>query len=683
MKPTPFKIFLIIAGVATTSLRAEVNPSGFLGDAPTAPKDVSGLPGAGPRPLIVTGGFSVNTSSRQQVREFYNSVYTSSAGVPMNSSAVTASCIPGTNSTTFVDVTLRRINWFRALAGLPAVITFNAAESTKNQAAALMMSSKNGLQHSGSWVGWNCFSSDGTNASANSNLALGNAGPDAITAYIWDFGGNNSVVGHRRWILYPQTQVMGTGDIPAQGTNLSANATWIFDANYGGPRPVTRTPYVTWPPAGYVPYQVVYPQWSFALSNSDFSTATVTMASNGVPVTITKQSYATGAGENTLVWYPSTLNFSNSTAFPFNGTDTVYTINVNSVITPVGTKNYAYTVTLFDPAIAGPDYSPLVISGPSQPSVGGSNPYTCTASTNPAITGYQWLVSQTTNGYLVDNALNGMTNFTISPAINYPPITNAPNGSGNCFHLTHNGTVPLQFQLKEVLFPTNNTTINFKSLLGYATTVEVACLQVSIDGGSTWQDVYTQLGTSSSGESAFTQRIISLASFAGKSTLVRFSYDYVPGSNNHYIGPDPYIGWCLQNIVVTNSLQLLNQVTSSTASTNFVFTPTQISSYLLQARGVIFTEFPTDIGTAKQVTAIAGAPQITLNSLSITGSQVKIKFTLSSGTASSFHLLQQNQLGTAWATNGTALLTTNVPGSQFQFTTTNGPAMRFYRVQTP
>ncbi len=679
MKTCAFKIFLTILSALTLSLRAEVNVAGILGDAPSAPADLSGLPGTGPHPKIVTGGFSVNTSSREQVREFYNAVYISSAGVPMNSTAVTATCLPGTNSPTFVNVTARRINWFRALAGLPAAVTFNDAESTKDQAAALMMSEHNALQHVGTWTGWNCFSSDGTNASANSNLALGNAGPDAITAYIWDFGANNYEVGHRRWILYPQTQVMGTGDVPVQGTYNSANATWVFDGNYGGPRPATRTSYVTWPPAGYVPYQVVYPQWSFALSNADLSTSTITMASNGVPVTITKQSYLTGFGENTLVWYPSSLDPTTGTLFPFSGTDTVYSITVSNVITSSGIKNYAYTVTLFDPSVAGADYAPLLISGPIQPTVNGSNLYSCTASTNPAITGYQWLVSQATNGYLVDNALNGLANFTISPAPTYSIITNPPVGSGNCFHLAHSPAVPQLLQLNEVLFPTNTTALYFKSYLGFATASQIARVQVSTDGGSSWQDIYAQPGNSSS-ESVFTQRILSLASYAGKNTLVRFNYDFSTGS--YYPQTTPTVGWCLENVVVTNSLQLINQVTNATAATNFVFSPAQATSYLLQARGVIFTEFPTDIGTAKQVSAIAGATQITLNSLTVTGSQVKINFSLS-GTAPSFHLLQQNQIGTPWTTNGTAVLTTNIPGSSFQFTTTNGPVMRFYRVQTP
>ena len=58
------------------------------------------------------------------------------------------------------------------------------------------------------------------------------------------------------------------------------------------------------------------------------------------------------------------------------------------------------------------------------------------------------------------------------------------------------------------------------------------------------------------------------------------------------------------------------------------------------------------------------------------------QFRLTSGAAASFHLLQMNQLGGTWTTNAGAVLTTNAPGSSFQFTTTNGPAARFYRVKS-
>ena len=177
-------LWLLLISQSVVALAAEVT----LGEAPLAPTSLAGLPGGGPRPLVVNGGFTVDTTSREQVREFYNAVYQSSAGIPINTTAVVASCIPGTNAPAFGNATLRRINWFRALAGLPAAVTFNAAENTKDQAGALMMAAQGALQHTGNWTGWACLSSDGTNAAANSNIALGNYGPDAITAYIWDFG---------------------------------------------------------------------------------------------------------------------------------------------------------------------------------------------------------------------------------------------------------------------------------------------------------------------------------------------------------------------------------------------------------------------------------------------------------------------------------------------------------------
>ena len=153
MQKLPFyrAVLLTVVSCLASSLRAEVT----LGDAPLAPQNVSGLPGGGRHPQTVTGEVSVDTRSREQVREFYNAVYAASDGVPINSTSVTASCIPGTNSPAFVNVTLRRINWFRAMAGVPAVVTFDAGESAKAQAAAIMMSEHGALQHTGSWTGWN------------------------------------------------------------------------------------------------------------------------------------------------------------------------------------------------------------------------------------------------------------------------------------------------------------------------------------------------------------------------------------------------------------------------------------------------------------------------------------------------------------------------------------------------
>ena len=57
-----------------------------LGAAPVAPTDVSSWPkGTGAK--SVTGGFAVNTASREEVRSFYNAVFTVSDGAAMGSTA--------------------------------------------------------------------------------------------------------------------------------------------------------------------------------------------------------------------------------------------------------------------------------------------------------------------------------------------------------------------------------------------------------------------------------------------------------------------------------------------------------------------------------------------------------------------------------------------------------------------
>jgi hypothetical protein len=674
-----------MAVCASNLLRAEP----LLGDAPKAPADVSGLPGRGFRPLSVTGGFNVDTSSREQVRSFYNAVYTSSGGVPIGTTADISSCTPGTNSPAFQDVELRRINWFRALAGLPASVTFDAGENAKDQSGALIMAANTNLQHTGIPPTWHCFSPDGTNAAANSNLALGNDGPDAITGYIQDYGANNYAVGHRRWILYPQTQVMASGDVPPQNIFDAANATWIFDANYGGPRPATRTPYVSWPPAGYVPYQVVYPQWSFAPSNADPVDATVSMKSNGVSMVVKIQTYQTGYGENTLVWYPTGLDPTvSSTVFPFDGTDTVYSITVSNVITSAGNQNFSYTVTVFDPAVPGADYVPTLVSGTNRPSVNASNAYACTPVPNPNVTGYQWLTSQSTNGNFFDGAEGGLVNFAATTTTGYSVITNITGEAGSfCFNLAMPPPPADQIlQLNELLFPATNTMVTFKSLLGYASTNQIAEVQASTNGGTVWQNIYSQAGSGGPGEASFSTRSLSLSNYAGSPVLLRFNYHFsTSGNGNFYnqILTSPPVGWFLDNIVVTNTSQLVNLATNSTASTNFNFTPAQATNYCILAYALIFNQFPLDWGPVKPVAAIVGSPVIALTVPVLSGSQVQLNFTVTSGPAATFHLLQVDQLGGTWITNASAVLTTNIPGSSYRFTTTSGPATRFYRIQSP
>jgi hypothetical protein len=110
-----------------------------------------------------------------------------------------------------------------------------------------------------------------------------------------------------------------------------------------GPRPQTREEYVAWPPPGFIPYQVVFPRWSFAIDDADFTGATVVMSTDGQVISVTLQPVVNGYGENTLVWEPDLFFGASPTS------DTVYDVTVSGVTIDGVLHDFSYQVILFDP----------------------------------------------------------------------------------------------------------------------------------------------------------------------------------------------------------------------------------------------------------------------------------------------------------------------------------------------
>jgi hypothetical protein len=224
------------------------------------------------------------------------------------------------------------------MAGVPSGTVFSDIYNGKTQDAALMMSVNSSLNHYPP-SSWQCYSADGAEAAGKSNLCLGLSGWNAINLYMEDPGIDS--VGHRRWILYPQTQTMGTGDIPS---GSASNALWILDSNFSGPRPSTRDEFVSWPPPGYVPYQVVFPRWSFSYPAADFSAATITMTSGGANISVAVAAIANGYGENSIVWIPNYGNI-----LPKPSKDTMFSVVIGNVLIGGTPHGFEYAVTIFDP----------------------------------------------------------------------------------------------------------------------------------------------------------------------------------------------------------------------------------------------------------------------------------------------------------------------------------------------
>jgi uncharacterized protein YkwD len=298
-------------------------------------------------PLAVRSPVWLNISTRQAAQSYYTNLYLTSDGADIGWTGNLDSCTPGTTSAAFRATVVQRINYYRGMAGVPNAITLNDDYNLNAQAAALMMSRNSTLDHTPP-NNWSCYSASGYTGASHSNLALGVYGPAAITLYMRDSGSSNAAAGHRRWILYPQTRQMGSGDLPPTTGHMPANALYILDSHTWEARPATREPYVAWPPPGYVPCPVVYARWSFAYAGADFSLAKVRMTSNGSSVNVSVPNVTNGYGENAIVWIPLGLN--DGSLWPKPAADTLYHVTISNVTISGVSRSFDYDVTIFDPA---------------------------------------------------------------------------------------------------------------------------------------------------------------------------------------------------------------------------------------------------------------------------------------------------------------------------------------------
>ncbi len=533
-----------------------------------------------------TSGFEVDTEERFLSRWFYNIVYQSSEGTEAAWTGDVDTCLEGGTSQTFKAAVIRRVNYYRAMAGIPAGVTLNVTFSAKAQEAALMMAAENALSHFPD-PGWACYSSDGDEAAGSSNLSLGHSGWDAISGQVRDNGSNNAATGHRRWILYPQTREMGTGDIPGESNSL-----WVFDDHYSDARPSVRDGFVAWPPPGYAPYWIVYPRWSFSYPQADFSAASVTMSQDGIAVDLELEPVIEGAGENTLVWIPQGATLDDDLSnWPRPQEDMTYDVTIDGVeIGNVLQDPFNYQVTVIDPLTTGPGEIVPWIDGPESLAVNDTGQFTFTPV--PHAISYQWRYGELESMPGVEGAENGLVDIIDDTSASYPLITTdlSENGAAS-FHLAHADSITQSFQFEKAWIPGDAAELVFNSRLGWATADQVATVQISIDNGGNWDDLWQQAGTGNGGETSFAQRHVSLAEYAGRTVHVRFAYQFDEGT--FYPQTSAGVGFYVDDIEITDAAQTSSWTTAPTGpGTQFDFASPVAGEYGLQVRALLWEGFP-------------------------------------------------------------------------------------------
>ena len=599
--------------------------------------------------VVPAGGFVVDLSSRIESLSFYNTVFLASEGAEnrVGWTGHYGSCAPGTTDPAFQRDVRRRVNYYRALGGLPSV-SFDAdpasndgaagtpqvmAGTTKQacaQASAYLHASSSlyidnyALSHNPSASASVCWSANAWNGSWHCNLALGYFGPRAIDVYMADDNlsddqASNVNVGHRRWILYSLARDMSSGDVPRGTYTAGADSfpvlpsnslyvTGVFNSSASSPKQ-----FVTWPSRGYVPAPLKPLRWSVSYPGAVFPTAasaiTLTGPPGQIPVTVLSANQ-NNLGDNTLVFQPQQTTLQ-------GGADTTFTVTVTGLSGPGVPASCTWQTTFYDPSVLGVSQ---ILSGPAQPSPAGAD-YQFNAA--PLATSYQVLAAQsgaaaawTENG---DSAAPGITEDktgtypVLQGAGSLSGIGFAPRSGSKSFHLCFPLDAseadylphPQSFSLNAEFIPDAGSTLQFYEYFRWLFNDNRLSAELSADGGNQWTEIYGRNGAftytpgasynNTGWDTAWHLRTLSLAAWAGQPVRLRFMLR--PGSAS-FDGPDLNHGCYLDDIILTNVRRVTSGVALTQAGTSFRL-DSQLaggslvpgSSYLLRVRPRIGTRF--------------------------------------------------------------------------------------------
>lgn len=569
----------------------------------------------------------VDIGDRNDVVSFYQCAYVASTNgnSKIAWTGSVAGCNPGTTASAFKDDVRRRINWFRAMAEVPADIEFDTNKSAKAQAAALIMSENNALSHnpSNDFGVTACWSPAGQEAASRGNLAIGMFGVGAMDGYVQDPGAGNTSVGHRRWLLFPKQAEMGTGDIPSGG-QPAANCVYVIDSGSHRASNPVQGEYYAWPPAGFVPSGTVYPRWSLHFSTPVFEAPTFGGASvsmthvgsgSNIPVTVIHRYTGGGlAGDPTIAWEPNWTSFGGSAPLEQEVEVRVTGITPGASGAPT---SVTYRVTAINPDVIT---DPYALTGTTSPPTTGAG-YVLTQITGVGAEKYEVGVGQVVAGTWLEGAedspaprvLDG-TGASYLLRTNLTALYGSPgNRTGtNVFHLTFPAFANQSFEIDRDILPSASSSLSFYNIFRFSSTTSRLSAEVSTNSGASWSEVWGRNGvglSSANWDTSWQSVNVSLTAYAGKSTRARFVYRY-SGSTVTNSGND--CGCFLEDIRVTASQELGSPtITDIGTSSNFTLNATSAGGSLVAGQQYHMRVRPTlgckafPFSEALYVTAVA------------------------------------------------------------------------------
>ena len=588
----------------------------------------------------------VDTSNRSEVIKFYIENYLPSEGFESRHewNGSIEGQDPGTLSDRIHQDVIMRVNYFRAMAGLNANIGLSVDLNNKAQEAAFMMAYQNELSHYPT-SDWKYYSEEGAIAAKNSNLSLGfnlpYYGPAAIDGQIEDDGDNNQNLGHRRWILYSRAPLlMGHGSIPLN---------YIINHPEPEPEPVNRNSsmalwiigeapkinpdnldFIAWPPAGYVPHQVVYNRWSFAIPNSqenaaDFSLANVAVRKNGeeIPSTIIYRGNPSEGNDPTIAF-----ELNDEDLVLKNNLDQKYSVTVSNIIGSEQNE-YHYEVTIIDPMhlnliqIEGPDivYEDTTNVFNFKP-ISAAKMYQLLVSNSVKI---DWLEdAENTEDLKIQNNSIGAENIIVDDI----------NTQGSkSFHLVNNNDY---FEINNEVIPTQNSILKFENYFRYVGDGTSLKIEIQDESGS-WREIWQRYGKHGyqvivgDWDPNWNTTEVPIGHYEDQKIRIRFVYEYESGANwTPLPGENPLeMGAFIDNIQLTDCYELIPLESQTIDPVNDAFELTDINNgmYWLKMRAKISNQWFNFSLSKSTLKAEGLKPEIIITQFNKTDNAYRIDFT--------------------------------------------------------
>ncbi len=298
-----------------------------------------------------TTSTNIATYDKAAVNSAYKSLWEANVNVASGWTGSVTGCKAGNISAAARAAQINAVNFARRMANLTPIVGANLTDTTQAnvQKAALMMEANGKLSHEPP-TSWKCYTNAGAATAGKSDLALTPGSTikpvQAIKLYMDDGGSNNYAVGHRRWLLNPQTAVM------AFGMTKSASAVQVIGLRQST---TSNNPmWAPWPSNGYFP-NTIEPNGRWSISSRDstcFANATVSVKRNGVtiPTTVLSRNI-TNMGNPTLVWQmPAKIDISGGYAYVVSINNANIRTSTGKCSTASSTRiSHAYTVAFFKP----------------------------------------------------------------------------------------------------------------------------------------------------------------------------------------------------------------------------------------------------------------------------------------------------------------------------------------------